>query len=469
MQGVELSNSGSVNVGELIEHARLNPVRVAGIALCALVALFDGFDLQIIGLAAPSIAATRHIMTGALGVVFSAAVAGLALGSLGLAPWADRFGRKGVLVIAVLDFAVFTLVTPTAGTVTLLLLYRFLTGLGLGTAVICAVSLASELVSARRRGVIAGVLFAGFPLGGVLAGLLGSTLIAAAGWRGLFIVGGVGPLVTAALLIAVLPESLTFLIHRQAPPARIRRAMARTVPDVVIDPARLVAEVAASPVSTPVGRLFTVGQRLPTVLLWTASFVAFGVLVINSSWTPTLLAAVGLPVARTALALALFNAASVIATAAGGWLITRLGAHRVLPAAFSVTAVGIAGVGLVAPSAAGVTVMEVLVGLGLGCASSGVIALAAVTYSTAIRSMGVGWAMGVGRIGSFVGPLVVGVMAAAAWGVSSVFGVLSSACLAGAAAAVALRPTTATGIADGAAAGVQRLSAAPEHDPGAAR
>jgi MFS family permease len=155
----------------------------------------------------------------------------------------------------------------------------------------------------------------------------------------------------------------------------------------------------------------------------------------------------------------LFNAASVIATAAGGWLITRLGARRVLPAAFSVAAVGIAGVGLVAPSAAGVTVMEVLVGLGLGCASSGLIALAAVTYSTAIRSMGVGWAMGLGRIGSFVGPLVVGALVAAAWGVPAVFGVLGSACLAGAAAAVALRPVTATDIADGAASAVQ---AAPE-------
>ena len=112
--------------------------------------------------------------------------------------------------------------------------------------------------------------------------------------------------------------------------------------------------------------------------------------------------------------------------------------RRVLVAAFMVAAVGIAGVGLTAPSAAGVTAMEVLVGLGLGCASSAVIALSAVAYSTAMRSTGVGWAMGLGRIGSFIGPLVIGALAAAAWGVPAVFGVLGSACLAGAAAAVAL-------------------------------
>jgi AAHS family 4-hydroxybenzoate transporter-like MFS transporter len=448
----ESLHSEPVNVEALIENSRLTPVRVAGMLLCALVALFDGFDLQIIGLAAPSITATMHIPSGALGLVFSAAVAGLAVGSLGLAPCADRFGRKTVLVVAVVDFAIFTLATPTAGTVALLLLYRFLTGLGLGTAVVCSVSLASELVPPRRRGAIAGVLFAGFPLGGVLAGLLGSALMAAAGWRGLFIVGGVGPLATVVLLIVVLPESLTFLVHRRAPDARIRRAMARIVPDINVEPHRLVSELGTSGPSTPVGQLLANGHRLTTVLVWTASFVAFGVLVINSSWAPTLLAPVGLPVARTALALALFNSASVIATAAGGWLLTCLGARRVLPAAFLVAAAGIAGVGLVAPSAVGVTVMEMFVGLGLGCASSGVIAIAAVGYSTAIRSTGVGWAMGFGRIGSFVGPLVVGVLAAAAWGVPAVFGVLGSACLVGAAAATALRPTMATDIADGVAA-----------------
>lgn len=444
-------SSGSVDVATLIDNARLTPVRVAGLALCAVVALFDGFDLQIIGLAAPSIAASLHLSAGGLGAVFSAAVAGLAVGSLVLSPWADRFGRKAVLVVAVVVFAVFTLATPTAHTLTLLLVYRFLTGLGLGTAVVCAVSLASELVAARRRGLIAGVLFAGFPLGGVLAGLLGSALLAATGWRGLFIVGGAGPLVTVGFLIAVLPESPTFLVHQRAPQARIKRAMARIVPDLAIGPDQLIADVPVDRAGAPVGQLFTDRRRRSTVLLWTASFVAFGVLVINSSWSPALLAPMGLPVARTALALAGFNAASVVATAAGGWLLTRYGPRRVLPAAFLVAALGIAGVGWIAPAAPGVTAMEMLVGLGLGCASSGVIALAATTYSTPIRSTGVGWAVGLGRIGSFVGPLVVGALTAALWGIPAVFGVLGAACLAAAAATVALGPTASADLSDGAA------------------
>ena len=120
---------------------------------------------------------------------------------------ADRVGRKPVLVGAIACFAVFTLATTTAGSVPVLLVYRFLTGLGLGAAVPCAISLASELVPARRRGTVAGLLFAGFPVGGVLAGLLGSRMAPTTGWRSLFLVGTVGPLVVAAVIALVLPDA----------------------------------------------------------------------------------------------------------------------------------------------------------------------------------------------------------------------------------------------------------------------
>ncbi|HEV7907037.1 MAG TPA: MFS transporter [Pseudonocardiaceae bacterium] len=435
-----MTEAATVDVGDVMERARIGPVRVLVVALCAVVALFDGFDLQIIGLAALSIAATMHIPVAALGAVFSAALAGLAVGGLAIAPLADRVGRKAVLVGAVVCFSVFTLATITADGVTTLLVYRLFTGLGLGAAVPCAISLASEFVPARRRAAVAGLLFAGFPLGGVLAGLLGSVLIPATGWHGLFVVGGIAPLVAAVVIVLTLPESLIFLVSRRAAPARVARTLARITSDPAVDASRLVARVEERPDGAPVRRLFDADRRARTVLLWASSFAAFGVLVVNSSWTPTLLAPLGVPVARTAVALALFNAGSVVATAAGGWLITRYGARRVLPAAFLLAAVGVAGIGVVAPSAAGVTAMEVLVGLGLGCASSGVIALAAVAYSTAIRSTGVGWALGIGRVGSFAGPLVVGALVAAAWAVVGVFAVLGAACVAGGIAAAALRP-----------------------------
>ncbi|HTF52821.1 MAG TPA: MFS transporter [Pseudonocardia sp.] len=435
-----MTSAATVDIAEVMGRRGIGPVRSLAVSLCALVALLDGFDLQIIGLAAPAIAAALHIPVAGLGAVFAAALAGLAVGGIGFAPLADRVGRKPVLVAAVVCFGLFTLATMTAESVPALLVYRFATGLGLGTAVPCAVSLASEFVPARRRATTAGLLFAGFPFGGVLAGLLGSRLLSTTGWHGLFLVGGVAPLVLAVLMVLLLPESPIFLVARGAPVARIARVLAKVAPDLRVDAGTRFVGVQPRTGRAPVSRLFESGRRGSTLLLWAASFVAFGVLVVNSSWTPTLLAPLGLPVARTALALAVFNAGSVLATAAGGWLLTRFGARRVLPVAFAVAAVGVAGIGVAAPSLAGVAALQVLIGLGLGCASSGVIGLAAVAYPTAIRSTGVGWALGIGRVGSFSGPLLVAALVAAAWAVPGVFGLLGALCLVGGVAAAALRP-----------------------------
>lgn len=435
------------DVAGVLEEGGSRPVRAAIVATCAAVALLDGFDLQIIGLAAPSLARTLGIAPGLLGAVLSAALAGLAVGGLAVAPLADRVGRRTVLGVAVVCFAVFTLATAVAPGFGTLVAARFLTGLGLGAALPCAVSLASEYVPVRRRAATAGLLFAGLPVGGVLAGLLGSALLGSAGWRSLFLVGGIAPLVLAVVVFGWLPESLSSLVARGASPERLARVLHRVAPGT--PPESVTGMVPDAPVrGVPVRRLFERDRLAPTVLLWASSFAVFLVLVVNSSWTPTLLAPLGLPVARTALALALFNAGSVVATAGGGWLLARFGARAVIPPAFVLAALGMVGVGLAAPSLAGVAVAQVLVGLGLGAASSAVVATAAVAYPTAIRSTGVGATMGIGRVGSFVGPLVVGGLVAAAWAVPGVYAVLGALCIAGALAAAALRPARTAPAAD---------------------
>lgn len=433
------------DVATVLEQSGSRPVRTGIVVTCAGVALLDGFDLQIIGLAAPSLARTLGIAPGALGAVLSAALAGLAVGGLALAPLADRVGRRTILGAAVVCFAVFTLATAVAPGFGTLLVARFLTGLGLGAALPCAVSLASEYVPVPRRAATAGLLFAGLPVGGVLAGLLGSALLASTGWRSLFLIGGVVPLLLAIVVFAWLPDSLSSLIARGAPTHRVARVLHRVAPRASVESVVGLRPDVPLPVrGVPVRRLFDRGRVLPTVLLWAASFAVFLVLVVNSSWTPTLLAPLGLPVASTALALALFNAGSVVATAAGGWLLARFGARAVIPPAFVLAAVGVVGVGLAAPSLAGVAVAQVLVGLGLGAASSAVVAMAAVAYPTAIRSTGVGATMGIGRVGSFVGPLLVGGLVAAAWAVTGVYGVLAALCVVGGLAAVAMRPARET-------------------------
>ena len=225
-----------MDVGALVDRSGIGGAQWRVICLCALVALLDGLDLQSIGLAAPAMGAQLHIPPQSFGVVFSAALAGLALGAFTLGPVADRVGRKGVLVAATLCFGVFTLATAYVGSMSELLICRFLAGAGLGGAMPSFISLASEYVPAFRRAGIVSLLWAGFPLGGVVGGLVGSRIIPAYGWQSIFILGGVIPILVSLLLLVALPESVAFLINRGRSTAAVMRNLRRVYPREVIPP-----------------------------------------------------------------------------------------------------------------------------------------------------------------------------------------------------------------------------------------
>lgn len=413
--------AATINVTELIDSQRLSAAQIGIVTLCGLVAVFDGLDLQAIGLAAPAMVAALHIAPQALGPVFSAALAGLAIGAFGLGLAADRLGRKRVLIGSVLCFAVFTLCTAFAGSLDELLIYRFCTGLGLGGAMPSFISLGAEYVPRRLRATVVSGLWAGFPIGGVIGGLLASRLIPQWGWPSIFWVGGALPLVLSAVLVFALPESIGFLVSRNAPPRRIAHLIEHICPLVRLDnEARFVLGEERAP-GVPVRHLFKAGRAAGTVLLWVSFFVAFMMLVTNSAWSPSLLRVRGIEVAQSGAAMATFNFGSVIGTSLAGWLIARLGVISVLPLACVGGAAAIGSVGYAAHSVELVTFLEGLFGLFLGCVSSGLIVLAALFYPTAIRSTGVGWSMGMGRIGSFVGPLVVGLLVGRSWPIEAIF------------------------------------------------
>jgi AAHS family 4-hydroxybenzoate transporter-like MFS transporter len=399
------------NVSALIDARPLGALQIRIVVLCTLVALLDGLDLQSIGLAAPGIAADLHIPPPWLSAVFSAALAGLALGAFGFGILADRVGRKAVLVGATAWFGVFTICTALAPSFTVLLVFRFLAGVGLGGAMPSFISLTSEYCPRRLRAGIVALLWAGFPLGGFVGGLLASWIIPAYGWHSVFWVGGA----------LTLPESIGFLVESGAPAGQIASLLRRVFPaaSVPADAAFVLNEERARGVS--VVQLFAGGRAVGTVLLWISFFIAFMMLVTNSAWAPTLLKREGIDLKDAFLAMAMFNLGSVIATAFIGFLIARTGAAVILPVAMLGSAVSMALVGYAAPSAANVILLQAAFGVLMGGGSSGLIALAAIYYPTAIRSTGVGWAMGMGRLGSFTGPLVVGSLVALGLSTASIF------------------------------------------------
>ena len=413
--------SPSFNVSELIDTQPIGVFQIRIVALCAAVALLDSLDLQSIGLAAPAMIADLHIRSASLGAVFSAALAGLALGAFSFGLLADRVGRKAVLVGATICFGVFTICTALAPNLGVLLVCRFCAGLGLGGAMPSFISLTSEYVPRRLRAPVIALLWTGFPLGGVVGGLLGSWIIPALGWQSVFWVGGVLPLLVGAILVLALPESISFLVATAAPADRVRRLLQNAYPGAAVpaDAKFVLNEERAGGVS--VLGLFAMGRAVGTTVLWISFFIVFMMLVTNSAWAPTLLKREGIDIGQSALAMAVYNLGAMIGTVVAGWLVMGIGAAIVLPIVMLCSAVSLGLVGYAAPSAQLVTTLEGLFGLFLGCGSSGLIALAAIYYPTAIRSTGVGWAMGMGRVGSFAGPLAVGSLVATGLSTNGVF------------------------------------------------
>ena len=327
------------------------------------------------------------------------------------------------------------------------------------------ISLTSEYSPRRLRAVIVALLWAGFPLGGFVGGLLASWIIPAFGWQSVFWVGGVLPLLVGVALVFALPESIGFLVARGAPADQITSLLQKAFPGTPV-PADATFVLNEEPGrGVPVAQLFAMGRAAGTILLWISFFIAFMMLVTNSAWAPTLLKREGVGIREAALAMALYNLGSVVATTFVGWLIVRAGASLILPIAMVCSALSIALTGYAAPDAGKVILLEGLFGLFLGGGSSGLIALAAIYYPTAIRSTGVGWAMGMGRVGSFTGPLVVGSLVALGLSTADIFVAI------GVPALLAAVTTAIVGPRQGGVSRAQPEGQAPlgSHDPGHAR
>lgn len=384
---------------ELTERAPAQRARPSLVALCGLVVLLDGADNIAIGLVGHSMAQTTHAPAAALGPVFSAGQFGFLFGSLLFGPLADRAGRKPVLIGAAALFGAATLATTLGSTVTMLVVLRFVTGLGMGGAAPVAIALAAEFAPARMRATVVALVWGAFPFGGVVIGLA-SVPVLPRGWQPLFWLIGAATLVVAATLLAALPESPGFLAARdRADGARQRRV--------------------------PLRELFVGSRALRTPLLWGAFFGSFLPLVFVVNWAPTVLLQHGISPSRVGLAITLHSLGSTIGSGGVGRLMDRLSGYPVTLGMLGVGALTLVGFGVATSSFALVAVAIALCGLFTGAGQSGTIALGSLFYPTVIRSTGVGWAMAIGRLGSATGPLIGAGMIAAAWSPLGIFGTVA--------------------------------------------
>jgi MFS transporter, AAHS family, 4-hydroxybenzoate transporter len=409
----------AMTVNDVIDSRPVSRFQAMTILLCGLVLLLDGFDTQAMGFLVPPIAEELGIPLAAFGPVLSAGLFGLMLGAMGSGPIADRWGRKWAIIVSALVFGSFSLLTPQASTVTGLVTLRFLTGLGLGGAMPNVVALASEYAPKRLQPILVTLIFVGMGGGAVLASLVGQALIPVWGWRSVFYVGGVLPIALALALVKVLPESVRFLTARGGDPRRVSAIMRRIAPD--LGDAPLAPMPPDRHTGVAVTHLFTEGRMMGTLLLWVPFFMNLLILYFILSWLPSLLRQAGMPVTAGITAVMSFSIGGIIGTILQGPLMKGAG---VFPAILGEFIASLALVILASQIFANFPVMMAvtfMLGVTVQGAQAGINALSAMYYPTVIRSTGVGWALGVGRIGSIIGPFIGGLMLAAQWTPQQIF------------------------------------------------
>ncbi|MFB6549303.1 MULTISPECIES: MFS transporter [unclassified Streptomyces] len=425
---------------DLLDAQPLGRLQIGVIVMCALVAVVDGLDTQAIALAAPDIASDWGTGSADFGLVFGIGLFGGLVGAIVFGRTSDRFGRRPNLLIAVAVFALFSLATPLVDSLTGLAVLRFLTGIGLGGALPGVISLTSEYTPRRMRATVVGLMFCGFPLGAVIGGAVSAAMIPALGWQSVFVLGGVVPLLFLPVFWVLLPESARFLTltgdHQRLGKILRRMRSSVTAEQIIPEP---------SPTRSPVVRLFTDGRAAGTLLLWATLFMSLLLTYLLINWIPLVARDTGIGSSGAALAVAALNLGAIVGQLVIGRLADRSSPTRVTGTAFALGAVAIAAIGLSGQSGAALLVTAFVAGfLSIG-AQMCTVALCAIFYETSLRATGVGWAMGIGRIGGIVGPVLGGVAVAAGASVPTLFLLTGAASLCAGAAAFAMARATSSG------------------------
>lgn len=396
-----------IDVHDLIDNARFGRFHWMVMAWCALLLIFDGYDLFIYGVVLPVLMKDWGLTPLQAGALGSYALFGMMFGALIFGTLADRFGRKKGIAICFVLFSGSTVLNGFAGSPTEFGICRFLAGLGCGGLMPNVVALMNEYAPKKLRNTLVAIMFSGYSVGGMLSAGLGIYLLPRFGWQTMFFAALV-PLLLLPLILWFLPESVGFLL-RQERTGQARAILRRVAPEHDLQPDDRLEMAETKSAGASVLELFRGGRALRTLMLWTAFFCCLLMVYALSSWLPKLMANAGYSLGSSLSFLLALNVGAVVGAIAGGWLGDRMNLPRVLATFFVLAAVSIGLLGIKSP----MPVLYLLIGVA-GATTIGsqilLYACGAQFYGLSIRSTGLGWASGIGRNGAIVGPLLGGVL-----------------------------------------------------------
>jgi MFS transporter, AAHS family, 4-hydroxybenzoate transporter len=394
---------------KIIDRSRISALQVWVLAICLLTAMFDGFNTQAPAFIGAPMAKEWGIPFSTLGLVFSAALIGSVIGTASMGVLADRVGRKPLVILSLLLFGALTPLCARAGRPDVLIVLRFLAGIGLGGAMPNLIALASEYSPARKRTTLVTVTLWGFPMGAVLGGLAASWMIGQFGWRSVFYLGGAAPLLLAGVAFWMLPESPRFLALADDRSAKLARILASIAGEPLRSGYRFA--MPQTPPGSGLGTMVKEGLLGGAILLSVCSFASLLLTYLLISWVPTLMVQSGVKAGDAVLGAVVLNLMGIV----GSFCIARVTegkayAASAMSAGYIVAAAATWAISLASGSFVGTILALSAGGFFLIGTQISVIAYTASYFPAYVRGAGIGLVQAVGRMGSLVGPIVAGVL-----------------------------------------------------------
>ncbi|WP_321532185.1 MFS transporter [uncultured Desulfuromonas sp.] len=422
-----------INVNEAFDDLPFSFYQVWVCLLCFSVVFFDGFDLTVIGVTIPKIAAHLGATPAEMGLAISAGQLGPMIGAVLIGMLADRFGRKKTMFVCALVFGFFTFMISHISSVEELALYRFLAGLGMGGAIPNALAFGSEFAPSRARASLSLYMWAGMPTGAMIAAFSAAYLLPHYGWQSVYYLGGLIPVVIAFLVLLCVPESLHHLVRTGSKNAlskahSILSRVDKNLPS--IGNVKLTAPSTSKAKGGPIKKLFAGDLKVTTLLIWALFYLSFYLLWILFSWVPTLLKQSGATVQQYSLGFAFIHLGSVIACFCIGRCMSKFNKLNVVKYLFFGAFVAMLAFGYFSSSSFYIViVVSIFTGMLVNGGNSSLMGLASAVYPSEVRATGIGWAYGIGKIGSLIAPVIGGLYLSRNWSVFKICAINGSSAL----------------------------------------
>lgn len=395
-------------ISQLIDHARFGSFHWKILFWCLLIIIFDGYDLVIYGVALPLLMNEWGLTAVEAGMLASTALFGMMFGAMLLGTISDKIGRKKTIMICVFIFSGFTVLGGLVDSPLHFGITRFIAGLGIGGVMPNVVALMTEYAPKRIRSTVVAVMFSGYAIGGMSSALLGSWLVADHGWRIMFYIAGI-PLILLPVIWRYLPESLLFLAKKRELTLFQKIASLVAGKNIEIDAEGYAQEEEKNVQSAPLKELFQSGRAFSTLMFWVAFFMCLLMVYALGSWLPKLMIQAGYSLGTSMIFLFALNIGGMIGAIGGGAWADRYHLKPVLSIMFFSGAVSLVLLGFNTPT----FVLYTLIAIA-GAATIGsqilLYTFVAQYYPAFVRSTGMGWASGIGRLGAIIGPVLTGAL-----------------------------------------------------------